>query len=133
MTEDTNEYPLFITHLHNDTGNSLAVNFPAIALSDGEISRIVALPYIPSRNPDASEMLALSVNVAGEEQNLYLSYDYTDSIPPIFTLCQIDNNGSLSTVEMSGTFENGGVVLNFVLDGGILIIGTVEVDIDPTR
>lgn len=127
---NTNEYPLFISKLNNDTGNEIAVNFPAITLTDGADSRIVALPRIASAAPNPSEMLKLSVEVNGENQDLYLSYDYTDGASPTFFLTQVDSNGASSSTEMSGTYDDGDVTLTFNLDGGILIIGTVEVDIE---
>lgn len=132
MSDLTNEYPLFIDKLVNETGTSLSISFPPIDVSEGIAgTRIVPLPLVQSRTPDPAQMLKISATFGSEEQSLFVSYQFDGAEPPVFFLDQVDSNGESSSVEMSGVFQNGDVTLNFNLEGGILIIGTVEVDIEP--
>lgn len=132
MSDLTNEFPLFIDKLVNETGTSLSISFPPIDVTEGLAgTRIVPLPFLPGREPDPAAMLELTATFGSEEQSLFVSYHFDGAEPPVFFLDQVDSNGESSSVEMNGNYKDGDVTLNFNLEGGILIIGTVEVDIEP--
>ena len=122
--------PLYLHKIDNQTGEDLTVTLDSsFSVDNNDTTRLYPLAYTPTTDPQAEDMTKLTLSFGSEEQTLHISYDIDDLSR--VTVYQRDNNGTLGIPEVSGSYNLGDLEINLVMEGGIILIGTVDVDIEP--
>ena len=131
-TDLNNKYPINVGNIKNAAEAPFTVTIPSLHLRVGESGNPEAVPFFPESGC-SGEMLQLKFHYKGEDQDLFINYTIEPGFPPSFLLNQRDKRGFCRQIPVSGLYHDGDIELTIVDDGGVLIIGTVVIDVEENQ
>ena len=132
-TDQNTEFPINLGNIRNAAEAPFTVSVPSLTLDVGERGDLVAVPFTPEPGCDPSQMLRLQFQYLDQDQELFISYSFDASIEPSFLLKQVDNNGECRESPITGVYSDGDIDITITDDGGVLIIGTVVIDVEEKK